>query len=114
MLVYCHAGKDRTGLINALVLATAGVQHTTIAQDYALSDRCLQPLYEAQLQQERDAAKRLRLKRQLRSPLNAARPSTMLATLAHLDERHGGATSYLRRSGVASAELERLRARLGG
>jgi protein-tyrosine phosphatase len=36
-LVHCSAGKDRTGLIVALVLAAAGVPDDVIAADYALS-----------------------------------------------------------------------------
>jgi len=112
VLVYCHAGKDRTGLIAALVLAIAGVRRSTIARDYALSDACLRPLYEAQLLEERDADKRAALARQLYSPLNAARPRTMAATLASLDERHGGVSAYLRGTGVEEEELKRLRARM--
>lgn len=113
VLVCCHAGKDRTGLIVALVLAVVGVPHATIAKDYALSERCLQPLYEAQLQREGDAEKRATLERQLRSPLNEAHARTMLTLLARLDEHHGGASAYLRDAGVGSSELGRLRARLG-
>ena len=114
VLVYCHAGKDRTGLVAALVLAVAGVRRSAIARDYALSDRCLRPLYEAQLGNEPDAEKRAALKRSLYSPLNAARPRTMLSTLAHLEERHGGVGRYLRGAGVEQRELERLRTRMGG
>ncbi len=36
-LVHCSAGKDRTGLIIALVLAAVGVPDDVIAADYALS-----------------------------------------------------------------------------
>src|SRR5436309_6252589 len=36
-VVHCTAGKDRTGLIVALVLGLAGVPTTTIVEDYALS-----------------------------------------------------------------------------
>ena len=49
VLVHCHAGKDRTGLILGLVLALIGVPETIIAEDYAASDTYLQPLYEAML-----------------------------------------------------------------
>ncbi len=113
VLVYCHAGKDRTGLVVALVLAAAGVGRRTIVRDYALSDGCLRPLYEAQLREVQDAAKRATLERQLYSPLNAAHPRTMRATLAHLEERYGGASGSLRWAGVEHGELERLRARMG-
>jgi protein-tyrosine phosphatase len=37
ILFHCHAGRDRTGLIAALLLALAGVPAATITADYALS-----------------------------------------------------------------------------
>jgi protein-tyrosine phosphatase len=37
ILFHCHAGRDRTGLIAALLLALAGVPAPTITADYALS-----------------------------------------------------------------------------
>src|SRR5262249_60275632 len=46
IVVHCHAGKDRTGVVVALLLALAGVSDETIAQDYALSGRNLAPLTE--------------------------------------------------------------------
>jgi len=40
-IVCCHAGKDRTGIISALVLAVCGYDKDKIADDYALSEvRC--------------------------------------------------------------------------
>ncbi|MDQ6857160.1 MAG: tyrosine-protein phosphatase, partial [Candidatus Dormibacteraeota bacterium] len=37
VLVHCHAGKDRTGVVVALALLLAGVDAGAIADDYALS-----------------------------------------------------------------------------
>ncbi len=41
-VVRCTAGKDRTGLIVALLLRTAGVHDDTIAYDYALSQKSME------------------------------------------------------------------------
>src|SRR5919199_662746 len=41
VLIHCTAGKDRTGLIAALLLDLTGVARETIAADYALSAECL-------------------------------------------------------------------------
>ncbi|GIH20620.1 tyrosine-protein phosphatase [Rugosimonospora africana] len=38
--VHCSAGRDRTGVLIALVLAVAGVPTQRIAADYALTDSC--------------------------------------------------------------------------
>jgi len=37
VVIHCHAGRDRTGLIVALLLGVAGVPAATISADYALS-----------------------------------------------------------------------------
>ena len=107
VLFHCHAGKDRTGLIAALLLALAGVPEPTIAEDYALSQACLKPIYDERLNQEPDAEKRARLGEML-----SAVPETMLSFLEHLNTRHGGAERYLLAAGVAAADVERLRRRV--
>lgn len=107
VLFHCHAGKDRTGMIAALLLALAGVPNSTIAEDYAFSQVCLQPIFDHRLSQEPDLAKRERM-----AQMMSAAPETMLSALAYLDARHGGAERYLRAAGVGEAELERLRRRI--
>jgi protein-tyrosine phosphatase len=113
VLVYCHAGKDRTGLVTALVLALAGVAPATIAEDYALSDGFLQPWYHEQLRTAPSEARREWLTSYLWSSRNVAHPEAMLATLAYLDRQHRGVRPYLRAAGVTEPELERIRRRLG-
>lgn len=108
-LIHCTAGKDRTGLVVALLLALAGVPPATIAADYALSA--------GELRGDDFAAVRRWAfdqgygwatdDRFLSSP-----PETMLATLAHLDARYGGIDGYLTAIGLAPAEVAALRARL--
>src|SRR6185437_1714772 len=38
VLVHCWAGKDRTGLVSALLLELAGVPREIVAGDYAMSE----------------------------------------------------------------------------
>ncbi|WP_331253134.1 tyrosine-protein phosphatase [Micromonospora echinospora] len=40
VLVHCTAGRDRTGVLVALLLTVAGVAAEDIAADYALTDSC--------------------------------------------------------------------------
>jgi protein-tyrosine phosphatase len=107
VLFHCHAGKDRTGMIAALLLALAGVPNATIAEDYALSQICLQPIFDDWLSQEPEPARREQLARML-----GAAPESMLEILGYLDEHHGGAARYLHAAGVSEADLERLRQRI--
>ena len=46
ILFHCAAGKDRTGIIAALLLALAGVDDETIAEDFALSEPAMAAMTE--------------------------------------------------------------------
>jgi protein-tyrosine phosphatase len=109
VLVHCHAGKDRTGLILALTLAAIGVPETVIAEDYAASDRYLQPLYaELLAEAASDPVKRERLAREL-----ICHPETVLDTFRFLADRWGGAREYLKAAGLTEREVLGIRHRFG-
>ncbi|MDN3239437.1 tyrosine-protein phosphatase [Glycomyces tritici] len=38
VLIHCHGGRDRTGILTALALAAAGAAHEDIVADYALTE----------------------------------------------------------------------------
>jgi protein-tyrosine phosphatase len=108
VLVHCAAGKDRTGLIAALLLGLVGVPSETIADDYALSAECLRPRDEEWLANgpgERAERERTLLR-------FAPTRQVMLELLGHLTERYGGVEGYLLQAGVPADDLDRLRARL--
>jgi protein tyrosine/serine phosphatase len=107
VLIHCHAGKDRTGLVSALLLTLAGASTRTIADDYALSDDYLQPLYAEWRANIDDPTEHERVARRWSTPVE-----NMLAVLAGLEARHGGALAFLRAGGVSAASIERIRARL--
>ena len=106
VLVHCMAGKDRTGLVSALLLRIAGVPVEEVSADYALSERNLMPLWQAWLE---DAADERERKRRLR--LAATPASAMAGVLSELG-RQGGEAAYLRRAGVTDDELDAVRTRL--
>ena len=102
LLFHCVAGKDRTGLIAALLLALADVEPDAIAADYAASTVQLADAY-LQRYANLDRAEILEA---LRCPEEGVH--NMLAYLAE----YGGAAGYLRVIGLSDAIIERLRARL--
>jgi protein-tyrosine phosphatase len=110
VLIHCHAGKDRTGLAIALLLALADVDSVQIAADYAASEGGLQPLFAAWLAEVVDNPVRHAA---LASHLNA-HPATMLAVLAHIDAEYGGVTAYLQECGVSRSDQIAVRYRLRG
>jgi protein-tyrosine phosphatase len=107
VLIHCLAGKDRTGIAVALLLGLVGVSDTDIASDYALSEAALAAERVAALAVAPDEEARARLERGYDS-----RAETMLATLAHLHARHGGAAAYLARAGLSGADGHRISERL--
>jgi protein-tyrosine phosphatase len=108
VVVHCFAGKDRTGIISALVLSLAGVSDEDVAADYAASASGVEALWAPWLASSADEAE-LALRR--RFALTA--PETMRTVLAWV-EAAGGVETYLRDSGVSAEQLERLRRRLSG
>ncbi|NUS05242.1 MAG: tyrosine-protein phosphatase [Nonomuraea sp.] len=105
-LVHCHSGKDRTGLAIALTLTLAGVSPEDVAADYALTAaRMSLGPHLAALGSEAQRARSRRLFAEVRA-------DTMLAGLAHLDDRYGGATAYLLEGGLPPEDVSLLRARL--
>lgn len=107
VLIHCLAGKDRTGIAVALLLGLVGVSEADIAADYTLSEAALAREFTAALAAAPDDAARLLVERSY-----DARGATMLATLAHLRTRHGGAEAYLARAGLSTADVQRIRERL--
>ena len=77
--------------------------------DYAVLNDRVRESFAEQLALVDDPAKRHQLAESF-----AARPETMLAVLAYLDEAHGGVEQYLRRSGLGDNRIHRLRERLVG
>lgn len=104
LLFHCIAGKDRTGLIAALLLALADATPAAIAQDYALSTQNLREGYLKRYA----SADPSRILDALRCPEAGAH--NMLGYL----QRAGGIRRYLESLGLTVDEVARLRARLRG
>ena len=108
-LVHCAAGKDRTGIVVALVLSAAGVPDAAVAADYALTATYLTPAFFAgadpacQPADARWPAGDVDL-----TPLHRADPDAILATLAEVRVIAGSARGYLLHHGVDPTDLDRL------
>lgn len=107
VLVHCHAGKDRTGLVVALLLLVAGVSAEIVADDYALSGRNLESLMQSWLDEAADDRGR-----ELRRRVAAAPAAAMIDVIDELDRAHGGAAGYLLGAGATEDDLGRIRSRL--
>jgi len=106
-IVHCTAGKDRTGVIIALVLSAVGVPDEVIAADYAATAMFLGEEFRAQAVARNILAghDQERLAKML-----ACEPQLILDTLAMVREQHGTVEAYLLAHGLTADELEALRA----
>ncbi len=109
VVVHCHGGKDRTGLVSAFLLRLAGVPIEDIATDYALSEERLRTRHEQWFAEAADERELERLHRISKTPA-----SSMVGVLEELERRYGSIAGYLRAGGATDEELERARARLRG
>lgn len=108
-VMFCSSGKDRTGVLAAVIQSALGVDDETVVAEYAETERRLPEGYlELALERSRRAGL------PMDQPLVefGAPPDLMAAVLDGLRERHGGAAGYLYDHGLTVAELDRLRARL--
>lgn len=102
VVIHCHAGKDRTGVVTGLLLGLAGVPEEEIAADYAESQVRLWPLYETLIA---EAGGEEHVDFWLRPTATAEMMFTMLA---HLRRKYGGIGGYLRWAGLSERELGQL------
>lgn len=105
LLVHCQVGKDRTGMLIALLLWAANVPEAVIVADYALSNSYLQPILNDYRQQAvARGYHQGNFKQLLQSP-----PRAMQITLHHLHQKYGSVNNYLRIVGLDDDQLRTLR-----
>ncbi len=83
---HCSAGKDRTGVLAALVLGFLGVPDEVIIEDYALSAQAMERLLEKLRQDYADNAEAIE---RYAPAVISAYPEAMSGFLALLREEHG-------------------------
>lgn len=106
LMIHCVAGKDRTGVLSALILRTLGVPDADIVHDYALTAEHRPD--DATLREMMADYGIILEERPNFDPWQTP-PQVMEATLRVLDERWNGHEGYLRQAGVSDAQLRALR-----
>jgi len=106
VVFHCFAGKDRTGLVAAMLLSICGVSDDTIAADFAETDAQLAVRYQEWLAAAAPE-RRSEMREDLRCP-----PERILGVLDHLRQRWGGVHAYMEAAGMRPTTIDRLAAKL--
>lgn len=104
-VVYCNHGKDRTGMICALIHHVCGVPRPQIIANYAISDEKLEPI--AALTEDEMRSGGLDPSILCRSPARA-----MEATFEYIEETFGDVETYLSTIGFGPQYQSQLRSKL--
>lgn len=110
----CTTGKDRTGIISALLLGLCGVAEEDIIADYAVSEVYMRrkylelfskmpPLKDGYVENAHE---------DVDSPFYKTAPENMRILLGHFREKYGGINEYLISCGLKNNELERIKYKL--
>ncbi|KDQ17036.1 hypothetical protein BOTBODRAFT_156392 [Botryobasidium botryosum FD-172 SS1] len=108
-LFHCTGGKDRTGVLSAIILALAGVADEDIATDYSLTRVGLEPMREYLLARiQAEPALQGNVQDGMRM-LGSTR-ETMLATLRAMREKYGSTEEYLKKhTTLKDEDIETIR-----
>jgi len=98
VVIHCYAGRDRTGLVSALILRLAGVEIEAITADHAWSDEFLSPWWQPWHDDAPDEETRERRKR-----VTEMRVGAMAEVLGSVDVRE-----YLLAGGASPEDLDTL------
>ncbi len=108
LLIHCQAGKDRTGILSALLQMIAGVEREEIIRDYLTSNDSIIPHFK----------KRLRIRKYLTlgffpsdAVLHAIKQKRedIVSVLDRIDNHYGSIEEYLSGSGFNILHINKLR-----
>jgi protein-tyrosine phosphatase len=106
-VIHCQAGRDRTGIVAALILAIAGVVDEDIETDYRASDEALTDEYERLAREQPGESSG-------GADAIARRRAVMGQVLRTMRAAYGDAAGYFAALGVAPVAGDRLRRLLVG
>ncbi|WP_052566095.1 tyrosine-protein phosphatase [Ferrimicrobium acidiphilum] len=106
LVFHCVAGKDRTGVVAALLLDLLGVPDETIAADYQLTDRATRAWFE---RMQRTRPEEIISIRQLPQILFSSNPQTILFLLDRIRKSSGSVEEWLMTLGITTGEIRSIR-----
>jgi protein-tyrosine phosphatase len=117
VLVHCAAGKDRTGIAIALLLAVLDVPHETIVEDYLLTnaadfEQFILTRHEAQLGVATTNHPLLTLPDDIRRVIFSAHADYLQGAFEQIEREHGGVNAFLDQHGIDATMRSKVKANL--
>jgi len=100
---HCTAGKDRTGVVAALLLLLAGVSEEDIIHNYAATIVLMKEVFARRLEMYREQG------RDVNPALFGSDANNMRVFIDHLKANYGSAEAYLKTIGLSEDEVKTLR-----
>ena len=105
LVFHCSAGKDRTGVLAAMVLAAMDIVSEDVVEDYTLSAPLMKEI-RARMTRDPETAQGVRDQPDYQWEASA---ESMTAFLSLLTQRYGSADGYLEANGASSSLVDRLK-----
>ena len=107
VVFHCAGGKDRTGLVAALLLRLAGAPVDEVARDYAMTFERRRRGPDRWVEAAADEDER-----SMRLFMQHTPPESMQRAIEQLEREHGSVEAFLVDAGLDGARIEQLRKRL--
>ncbi len=106
VVLFCMAGKDRTGLLSAVLLSLLGVPDEAIVSDYSLTESVVEGIME---RHRREAPEMEEVWKDLPPDVGRAPAAAMAGVLERLRDEHGSVEGWVASIGVPPDTRDRLR-----
>ncbi len=108
VVFHCSAGKDRTGVIAALLLILANTNEDEIVEDYSATYPLMKDIFEAQM----TGAAQFGI--DIPRDIMLSEPETMVSFLEHMKKTYKNGVAYFRQLGMKDDEIIKLCELIGG
>jgi protein-tyrosine phosphatase len=113
VLIHCHAGKDRTGILIALILSAMGVERELIIRDFMKSNVALMPFFKSRFLIRKIVTLGFFPYRNMIFAVEV-KQRNIESVLDRVEFHYGGIEGYLRYSGFDISSLSKVRDVLTG
>jgi protein-tyrosine phosphatase len=111
VLIHCQAGKDRTGIICALILLALGADRHLIIDDFMRSNEALLPFFKKTLLRRKILSLGLFPSERILFAVTV-RQRNIESILDRIENHYGGINAYLMESGYNTNSLDELKREL--